>query len=206
MVGMNTKTIYKWLEPKPYKQHTRQLGIAGRNMTVWNLVAEIVVSERTLEEVAEDYRLPLEAVQEALAYYYANQEWIDVEVEETAAMGPVFNLRLRGGARALIGHRGTTLHALEHVVRSLVFHATGTHPEFRLDVDDYMRKREWYIKEILKSAVAGLAVGKRVALPPMTAFERKFVHTSVQQQYTDIRSSSIGEGDARRVVLHKINL
>jgi uncharacterized protein (DUF433 family) len=79
---VSVETTYKWLEPKPYKKHTKQLGIKGRNMIVWNLVAEIVVSEHTPEEVAKDYRLPLEAVQEALDYYYANKEWIDAEVDE----------------------------------------------------------------------------------------------------------------------------
>jgi uncharacterized protein (DUF433 family) len=79
---MSTTTIYQWLEPKPYKKFTKQLGIKGRNMTVWNLVADVVVSGLTPEEVARDYRLPVEAVQEALEYYYANQEWIDAEVDE----------------------------------------------------------------------------------------------------------------------------
>ena len=80
---MSTETTYQWLEPKPYKR-TRQLGIKGRNMTVWNLAAEVVVSDRSPEEVARDFQLPLEAVQEALDYYYANKEWIDGEVEATA--------------------------------------------------------------------------------------------------------------------------
>lgn len=79
---MSPETTYQWLEPKPYKKFTKQLGIKGRNMTVWNLVADVVVSEQAPEEVAADYRLPLEAVQEALGYYYANKEWIDAEVDE----------------------------------------------------------------------------------------------------------------------------
>ena len=79
---MSTETTYQWLEPKPNKKSTRQLGIKGRNMTVWNLVADVVVSGVTPEEVATDYRLPVEAVQEALDYYYANKEWIDAEVDE----------------------------------------------------------------------------------------------------------------------------
>jgi uncharacterized protein (DUF433 family) len=41
------------------------------------------VSGLTPEEVAEDRDLPLAAVQEALEYYYANQSWIDAEVDET---------------------------------------------------------------------------------------------------------------------------
>jgi uncharacterized protein (DUF433 family) len=77
-------TGYQWLEPKPYKKHTRQLGIKGRNMIVWNLVSGIVVRGETPEAVAQDYRLPVEAVREALEYYFANQEWIDAEVEDEA--------------------------------------------------------------------------------------------------------------------------
>jgi uncharacterized protein (DUF433 family) len=79
---MTTTTTYQWLEPKPNKKSTRQLGIKGRNMTVWNLVADIVVSDMTPEEVADDRDLPLEAVQEALDYYAANKAWIDAEVDE----------------------------------------------------------------------------------------------------------------------------
>ena len=79
---MSAQTTYKWLEPKPYKKRSRQLGIKGRNMIVWNLVANIVVSGKTPEYVAQNYRLPLEAVQEALDYYYANKDWIDEEVDE----------------------------------------------------------------------------------------------------------------------------
>ena len=79
---MRTNTTYQWLEPKPDKKSTRQWGIKGRNMTVWNLVAPLVVREVAPEEMARRFDLPLEAVQEALAYYYANKEWIDAEVEE----------------------------------------------------------------------------------------------------------------------------
>jgi uncharacterized protein (DUF433 family) len=77
-------TGYQWLEPKPCKKHTRQLGIKGRNMIVWNLISGIVVRGETPESVAEDYRLPVEAVREALEYYFANKEWIDAEVEDEA--------------------------------------------------------------------------------------------------------------------------
>ena len=77
-------TGYQWLEPKLYKKFTKQLGIKGRNMIVWNLVSGIVVRGETAESVAEDYRLPVEAVREALDYYHANKEWIDAEVEDEA--------------------------------------------------------------------------------------------------------------------------
>ena len=79
---MSAKTPYQWLEPKPDKQSTKQWGIKGRNMTVWNLVAKIVVRDVPPEEMARRFDLPLEVVQEALDYYCANKEWIDAEVDE----------------------------------------------------------------------------------------------------------------------------
>jgi uncharacterized protein (DUF433 family) len=87
---MSTKATYQWLEPKPYKKHTRQLGIKGRNMIVWNLVADIVVAGETPDEMTRRFRLPVEAVQEALDYYYENREWIDAE---TDAMGRQLGLK-----------------------------------------------------------------------------------------------------------------
>ena len=80
---MSAAPTYQWLAPKPYKTFTRQLGIKGRNIIVWNLVAPIVLQGRSAEWVAQDLDLPLEAVQEALDYYYSNQEWIDEEVAQT---------------------------------------------------------------------------------------------------------------------------
>ena len=44
---MTPTTTYQWLEPKPYKKFTKQLGIKGRNMIVWNLVSSIVVRGET---------------------------------------------------------------------------------------------------------------------------------------------------------------
>lgn len=81
---MAVETRYEWLEPKPHKSPSRQLGIKGRNMTAWNLVAEVVVGVRSMEEVAHDFRLPVQAVEEALEYYRANRKWIDDEVEQDA--------------------------------------------------------------------------------------------------------------------------
>jgi uncharacterized protein (DUF433 family) len=71
---------YQYLEPKPYKKWTKQLGIKGRNMLVWHLVAQ--VRHTSPEDVARDYRLPVEAVYEALDYFEANKDWILAENEE----------------------------------------------------------------------------------------------------------------------------
>ncbi|MCZ6681247.1 MAG: hypothetical protein O7E52_28855 [Candidatus Poribacteria bacterium] len=72
---------YRYLEPKPYKK-TKQLGIKGRNMTVWNLVATMRTEEFSIKETAEGFRLPAEVVIEALDYYYKNRSMIETENEQ----------------------------------------------------------------------------------------------------------------------------
>jgi uncharacterized protein (DUF433 family) len=79
--AIETANHYRYLEPKPYKQ-TKQLGIKGRNMTVWNLVATMRTEGFTIEETADDFRLPVEAVIEALDYYYKNKAMIEAENEQ----------------------------------------------------------------------------------------------------------------------------
>ena len=45
--------------------------------------------------------------------------------------------------------------------------------------------------------------GKSITLEPMSAYERKIIHTKLQDN-TKVETYSIGEGDNRRVVIAKI--
>ena len=47
-----------------------------------NLVADIVIAGVTPEEMARRFRLPLEAVQEALSCHHDNKDWIDAEINQ----------------------------------------------------------------------------------------------------------------------------
>jgi len=78
---MSKENCYRYLEPKPYKK-TRFLGIKGRNMTVWHLVATMRANQFTIQETAEGFDLPIEAVEEALDYYMQNKAGIEAENEE----------------------------------------------------------------------------------------------------------------------------
>ena len=46
--------------------------------------------------------------------------------------------------------------------------------------------------------------GKDITLEPMSAYERKIIHSKLQEN-TKVETYSIGEGDNRRVVISKIN-
>jgi uncharacterized protein (DUF433 family) len=60
----------------------RQLSIKGRNLTVGQLVSTVRANNLSLEDAAADLALPLDAIQEALAYHAENQGLIELEACE----------------------------------------------------------------------------------------------------------------------------
>ncbi len=72
---------YMYLEVRPHPWR-RQLALRGRNIRVGQLVASMRANKLTPEEAADNYNLPLEQVEEALAYYEENSDFIDNELRE----------------------------------------------------------------------------------------------------------------------------
>src|SRR5438128_280311 len=72
MVMSTASTQYQYLAPNP-KSSYRQLFIKGRRIMARNLYGHYANSEpMTVEEIAADYDLPVEAVKEAIAYCESN--------------------------------------------------------------------------------------------------------------------------------------
>ena len=87
----------------------------------------------------------------------------NVEFEESITKGLVFNIS-SPDSYLLIGRQGATLHSLQILVQALAAKkfqsqepasldaSQGGPFWFSLDVDDYKRKREWFLKETAKAA------------------------------------------------------
>lgn len=73
--------VYSHLEARPHPWR-KILWIRGRNMHVWHLLATMLREGETAEETAKNFRLPIEAVHEALDYYHRNKALVDRETEE----------------------------------------------------------------------------------------------------------------------------
>ena len=126
-----------------------------------------------------------------------------VEFEESITKGLIFNIT-SPESFMLIGRQGATLHALQVLVQNIAVKQLGGQEPFwfTLDVDDYKRKREWYLKETAKAAVDHLKkTDKPVRLESMPAYERRFVHAYLQEHFPDVESESQGEDPHRKIVL-----
>ena len=75
-----------------------------------------------------------------------------------------------------------------------------------VDVNNYKRERERLIGELAKAAARkALLEKKEVSLPAMNAYERRLVHVELATR-PDIKTESIGEGEARQVIVKPLDL
>ncbi len=104
------------------------------------------------------------------------------------------------GLGVVIGRRGETLDALQHLV-SLAANNGGGYFKITINIGDYREKREQTLVSLAKRVSAQVVKnGRSRALEPMSPYERRIIHTTVQE-IKGVNSSSIGEGANRRVVI-----
>lgn len=112
-----------------------------------------------------------------------------------------FSVRLAQDAPMLIGERGSTLVALEHLVKRILKRKYGEDPKFTIDVNEYRMRRLEDLKQDVKAAAKEVRMYRRdVPLRPMSGFERRIVHLLLAE-YPDITTESVGEEPSRRVVI-----
>jgi spoIIIJ-associated protein len=102
----------------------------------------------------------------------------------------------------IIGRRGQTLDAMEHLVSRIVFcddRERGL--RIALDVEGYRQRREESLRQ-LAHRLAGKAKesGAVVTLNPMSARDRRIVHLALQAD-PDVTTVSQGEGSYRRLLI-----
>ncbi|MBU6447290.1 KH domain-containing protein [Patescibacteria group bacterium] len=122
-----------------------------------------------------------------------------VSIEENL-QGFTFNIS-SPDSNLLIGQRGANLYALQVLVFSIVNKRFGHLPRFALDVDDYKKKREWYLRETAKKAIEHIKrTGRAVALPPMSPHDRRVIHAFISADM-NYDTESIGQDPNRRIVI-----
>ena len=99
----------------------------------------------------------------------------------------------------LIGTRGETLNALQHVARLMTGHAMRQRPKFILDIEGYRTRREQALAR-LADRMAGKVVQREqpMTLEPMPPNERRIIHITLRDDER-VYTESIGEGRQRKV-------
>lgn len=124
-------------------------------------------------------------------------------VDSTAEENQV-NFSISGeGVSKLIGYHGENLQALQQLVYGLKTRAEGPIRVF-VDVDGYKQNRNQNIIDLAnRTADQAVKIERNIHLDPMNAYERRIVHTTLQER-EDVTTESTGEGEKRHVVVKPV--
>ena len=101
----------------------------------------------------------------------------------------------------LIGYRGETLYAFQNILSAVANKGIDKKVRVILDIEGYKTKREKALEELAeKIEKTVIKTKKSITLEPMQAYERKIIHTKLQDS-DRVETRSIGEEPRRRIVV-----
>ena len=104
----------------------------------------------------------------------------------------------------LIGRRGDTLDALQHLANYSINRGVEGHIRITVDAEEYREKREDSLRRYArKKAQQVLKARRRTTLEPMNAYERHVIHAALQDM-ENVTTHSTGTEPNRRVVIEYV--
>ena len=127
---------------------------------------------------------------------------VKAEMEISPRANGGINVNLTGNAMgAIIGRRGETLDAIQHLTNYVVNKGSDKHLHISVDAECYRSKREESLTRLAeKMAEKAIKYKRSMALEPMNSYERHVIHTALQN-YEGVTTSSTGVEPNRRVVV-----
>ena len=103
----------------------------------------------------------------------------------------------------LIGYRGDVLNSLQTIMSSIANKNSNSRIKVILDIENYRNKRKETLENLaVKVSKTVSKTGKSITLEPMGAYERKIIHSKLQESKY-VTTHSIGEEPNRRIVISK---
>ena len=125
---------------------------------------------------------------------------VDVYVDDTAEDGLYIHM-IGDTLGILIGRRGETLDALQYLTSLQVNKGREGYIRVTLDTENYRAKREDSLRRLAqRMANRAQKTGRKVVLEPMNPYERRVLHTALQN-HPAVTTHSEGEEPNRRVVI-----
>lgn len=163
-----------------------------------NVQEEVFVKEErkhnsNIEEIEESKK----KVEKFLKEFLPETAKIEVEIKEFDIYVNIEGENLN----SLIGYRGESINALQVIVTAIANKNTSGKVRVYLDIAGYREKRIKTLEELAeKLARTVIRTKKEVTLEPMTAYERKIIHTKLQEN-SKVKTYSKGEEPYRKVVI-----
>ena len=127
---------------------------------------------------------------------------VQADIEISPRKGGGLDVNLTGsGIGAVIGRRGETLDAIQHLTNYAVNRGSDKRSHINVDAENYRAKREESLVHLAeKMAAKAIKYKRSMALEPMNSYERHVIHAALQD-YEGVTTSSTGSEPNRRVVV-----
>ena len=142
-----------------------------------------------------------ESVISKLLYHMGLEAQVSAHLDESdRAERRSIRVDVRGrDLSALIGRHAETLNAFQYIASLIVGKQTGQFVQLVVDVEGFRARREKQLRQMAqRMADQALKMGRRVALEPMSAAERRIVHMELQG-HPAVMTESTGEEPRRKV-------
>ena len=155
---------------------------------------EVKIDEKVLEEAKNRVT---EFLNKFLKLVIGEEINYECKIEDNAIKIDVGDKK----ADFLIGYRGETLNSMQTILTAIAGKDVSEKVRVEIDALGYRDKRKKALEELAeKLAKSVVRTRKSITLEPMTPYERKIIHTKLQEN-PKVKTVSIGEGIHRKVVI-----
>ena len=167
-------------------------GFLGFNSKPAVIKARVLVKEVSVEDKAKDFLKDV---------FKAMDMVVDIKVTENKEENTM-DIELSGEEMGvLIGKRGQTLDSLQYLVSLVANKVSEKYYRVKLDTENYRERRKETLENLAKNIAYKVKRTKRaVSLEPMNPFERRVIHSALQNDKY-VTTKSEGEEPFRHVVV-----
>lgn len=177
------------------------------------LAPKVVKVELKEKEAKKPEEFEIETTEQELEEAKSKLEKFLIDFVEKLDNGTVYKIEIKDkclyvtingeNIGNLIGYRGEALYALENILKAMANQKSENRVIVRLDIENYKEKRIKTLQDFAsKKARIVEKTGKMITLEPMQAYERKVIHTFLQDN-PNVETRSIGQDPKRRIVISK---
>lgn len=194
----------------------RELGV-DRSLITYEILEMPKKGFLGFGEVLARVRVSYEAGAESTALEFVNRLIADMDLGATASVtdadpqGKNKLIKIEGGdAGVLIGHHGETMDSLQYLVNLVANkreedEKSGDYMKITVDVENYRAKREDTLRQLARRMAAKVQKYKKsVTLEPMNPYERRIIHSEIQD-IAGVTTTSIGAENNRKIVIYLEN-
>ena len=165
--------------------------------------AESAVKHSRRERDNRPLEDPSEAIAKAEAFLRDVYQAMDMEVElKSVYDGEILNVQMNGDDMGLlIGKRGQTLDSLQYLTSLVVNRESPSYVRVKLDTENYRERRKATLENLAKNIAVKVKKNRNpVYLEPMNPYERRIIHSALQDD-PFVTTHSEGEEPDRKVVV-----